>query len=194
MKRYLVELPAWCLAVVVSLLFTAAWLGYILTSQEIHYIIGVSSDGHTLSDWKAYRYDGSLVQYFPNWGTGVQILERPSDWGLIAFWWPAIASVSLGLLTAMAALLFAHKGPLQKRVRIPGLRITVSRVMAVIGSVAAWLWLVRFDPYTRAAGTLMFGFMLHAGFRRSFLARENTAQSARQRPSFREREWPDILS
>lgn len=179
MKRYLFELPVWGLMVVISLLFTSAWLGFILTSRETRYITGISSDGRPLyQDWKAYRYDGSLVEYTPNWGTGVQLLEPPTFWGLIAFWWPAVASVGLGLSTTLAALALARGRPLRKRIRIAGPRITLSMVMAVIGGVAAWLWLVRFDPYTRAAGTLIFGFMLHAGFRSRFLAKEAKARSA----------------
>ncbi|MGO9465299.1 MAG: hypothetical protein ACLQIB_36280 [Isosphaeraceae bacterium] len=182
MKRCLVELPVWCLVGIVALLITATWLGFVLTGNESGYINGVSSDGSPLfQDWTAYRYDGSFVGHTSNWRTrvtSVYVLQPPTLSGLIAFWWPAGASIAVALLTLVAALMPTSGPLLRKRIRIPRVRITLFRVMVLIGTVSAWLWLSRLDHYTRVVGTLIFGFMLHAGFRRSFLAKEAKVEGA----------------
>ena len=179
MKRHLVELPVWSIVTVIFLLVIVIWFALVLTSNESAYVVGISSDGRPLHEnWKAYSYDGRLVVYTPDWGSRVQVLDNPTAWGLIAFWWPVPASIGIALLTWLAARMPVVGSPLRKKIRIPAVRITLFRVMVVIGTVAAWLWLGRFDLYTRAAGSLIFGFMLHAGFRRSFLAKEAKAESS----------------
>jgi hypothetical protein len=181
-KQRFVTLPVWSLIAVVLLLAMTAWLGFALTSSDMSNIVGLSDTGRPLhQSWVAYRYDGSLVLHTPDWGTPIHILEQPSLKGLIAFWWPAVACTGLGFLTFLACLIPPSAGLLRKRVRIPRARITLLRGMVVIGTVGAWLWLGRFDPYTRAAGTLISGFMLYAGFRRSLLARR--ADSASTSPT-----------
>jgi hypothetical protein len=175
-KQRSITLPVWCLIVVGLLVIVMAWLGFVFTNSETSDAIGLSGTGRPLhQDWKAYRYDGSLVLHTPDWGTPSQVLEPPSLWGLIAFWWPAALSVGLGFATLLGCLIPQTAGLLRRRIRISGVRITLLRVMVVIGTVGAWLWLGRFDPYTRAAGTLVSGFMLYAGFRRSLLARRAAA-------------------
>jgi hypothetical protein len=174
MKRYLVELPVWWL--VMALLLTAIWARFALTPNVSDYFTGVSNGGGPLlHDWTAYKYDGSCAGYVSDLRTGftrVDVLHPPAVSGLIAFWWPAVASIGVGLLTLMAALMPTGRRLLRRRIRIPRVRLTLFRLMVVVGTVSAWLWLGRLDPYTRILGALVFGFMLHAGFRRSFLAKE----------------------
>ncbi|MGO9465300.1 MAG: hypothetical protein ACLQIB_36275 [Isosphaeraceae bacterium] len=179
MKRYLVELPVWCL--VVTLLLTAIWAGYALTiTVNRDSVGGLAVSFPWIGDGARYRYDGSLVAYvrFSSWRSPVHVILSRTVWGLIAFWWPAIASIGAGLLTLLVALL-PITGPLvRKRIRIPRVRLTLFRMMVVIGTVSAWLWLGRLDAYTRILGALVFGFTLYAGFRRGFLAREAKVDGA----------------
>ena len=128
--------------------------------------------------WTGYTWDGSFVEYTPGWGCEFLVIEPPTPLGVIAFWWPAAASVGIGLLTLIITPLPTVGPLLRKRVRIPRARMTLFRMMVVIGTISAWLWLGRFDLYTRTAGTFIFAFMLQAGFRRSFLAKNTNAEAA----------------
>ncbi len=180
MKRYLVELPLWCLIAIGALLFTALWaVNALTTNVSGHLTAYLTYDRPFNNDWIAYEYDGSLIAYWsPRAGRAfTNVIDPPTVSGLVAFWWPAGALIGVGLLTLIAALMPTSGPLLRTRIRIPRVRLTLFRLMVVIGTVSAWLWLGRFDPYTIAAGTLIFGFMLHAGFRRSFLAKEANAEA-----------------
>jgi hypothetical protein len=183
MKRYLVELPTWCLIAIVSLMSTAIWAGYAFLAEMPGDIVGDIWNGWSqdalFPTWTGYARDGSLIENTPGWGNQPRVLEPPTPFGLIAFWWPAVASTGIGLLTIAIAPLPAIGRLLRKRIRVPHARVTLFRMMVVIGTVSAWLWLGRFDSYTRTAGTLIFAFMLHAGFRRSFLAKVTRADGAK---------------
>jgi hypothetical protein len=180
MKRYLVDLSIWCLVAIVSLLLTAMWAAYGFLSSVpgdiVDDVLGWGLEGSW--EWTGYTYNGSLIEYTPRWGHQVRVVKPPTPFGLFAFWWPAVASTGIGLSTLAMTTMPTLGIPLRKRIRVPRARVTLFRMMVVIGTVSAWLWLGRFDGYTRAAGTLIFGFMLHAGFRRSFLAKESMAQAA----------------
>lgn len=178
MKRYLAAIPVWCLIVIASLLITAIWSGYALWADNPGHIVAGWSWDYSRRTWTGYTSDGSLVEYTPDWGYFVRVVEPPTVSGLIAAWWPAAASTGVGLVTVVFTLLPTCGPLLRKRIRIPRPRMTLFRMMVVIGTVSAWLWLGRFDPYTRTAGTLIFALMLHAGFRRSFLAKETKAEAA----------------
>jgi len=178
MKRYLLEVPAWCLIAIGALIFAALWaVDALTTNVSGHLTAYLTCDRPFNNDWISYEYDGSLIAYWsPRADRAfVNVINPPTVFGLVAFWWPAAASIGVGLLTLIAALVPTGGPLLRKRIRIPRVRLTLFRLMVVIGTVSAWLWLGRFDPYTIAAGTLIFGFMLHAGFRRSFLAKEANA-------------------
>jgi hypothetical protein len=172
MKPYCLELPVWCLLVAVALVFTAIWVVDALTTNVSGQIMArFRSDVPSFGVRRAYLYDGSLAQYV-KWDNKPYIIEPRSASGLITFWWPVIVSVGIGILAQIFVLLPTLGVPLRKRIQIPRVRLTLFRVMVLVGTVSAWLWLGRLDIDKRIIGTLIIGFMLHAGFRRSFLAKE----------------------
>jgi hypothetical protein len=182
MKQQVVELPVWFLIVAASLLITAAWIILVVKSEDHGYIVGMGGDGSPLfQDWTSYWHDGSFVGHSFNWQTraSVYVIRPPTVSGLIAFWWPLALSVGIALPTLIAALMPARGRLLRRRVPIPAVRITLFRIMVVVGAVAAWLWLRQLDHYTKAAGVLISGLLLYAGFRRSFLTRKSRADRAR---------------
>ncbi len=174
MKRHLVEPPVWCL--VVAPLLTAIWAGYALTTTVSRDSVGslIVSNPWNI-DGTGYRCDGRLVVYLSSRRIPLYVFPSRTVSGFLAFWWPVVASIGVGLLMLMACLLPAGGRLLRTRIRIPRVRLTLFRLMVVIGTASAWLWLGRLDPYTRILGALVFGFMLHAGFRRSFLAKKAEA-------------------
>jgi hypothetical protein len=182
MKQHALELPLWCLIVVVSFLITAAWIIFVVKSEDRGYVVGMAGDGSPLfQDWTSYRHDGSFVGHSFNLYTqinSVYVIQPPTVSGLVAFWWPLAASAGVAFWAIIAALLPERGRLLRRRVQIPNVRITLFRVMVVIGVVAACLWLRQLDHYTKAAGMLVFGVVLYAGFRRSFLTRQSTAERA----------------
>jgi hypothetical protein len=182
MKQRLVELPVWCLTVVVSVLIAAAWIMFIVKNDDRGYVVGVAGDGSPLfKDWTSYWHDGSFVGHSFNWQTQaptVYVIRPPTVSGLIAFWWPLASSLGFALLTLVVALMPERGRLLRKRICIPAVRMTLFRTMVVIGTEASCLWLRQLDHYTKAAGLLIFGLLLYAGFRKSFLARRSRADQA----------------
>jgi len=177
MKRSLIELPVWCLVVIVALLFTAIWVVDAFTTNVGGCLMArLSNHAPWNSERIAYLYDGTLIGYL--WADQTYVIDPPSALGLIVFWSPVAASVGVGLLAPIFALLPTLGVPFRKRIPIRRPRLTLFRVMVLVGTVSAWLWLGRFDLEKRIVGTLIIGFMLHAGFRRSFLAKEASKEPA----------------
>jgi hypothetical protein len=139
-----------------------------------HVMAGMRNDVSFTDDWVSYEYDGSLIAYYsarrdPSFAN---IVIPTTISGLIVYWSPLVAMLGVGLSAPVIALLPTLGRPLRVRIRIPRARLTLFRMMVVIGTASAWLWLGRFDPYTRIAGTVTFALMLYSGFRRSLLAKE----------------------
>lgn len=205
MKRYVVELPAWGLVIIISILFTSAWLGYLIephvwfmglalflaavwfgyaATTTVHCGIGggLSCSFPWNEDGTGYNWRGESALFSSSSRAPFYVpyyVVLPSTiLGCLSFWWPVIASVGVGLLTLMASLMPTSRPLLRKRHRIPRPRLTLFRMMVVIGTVSAWLWLGRFQAWIRAGGTLTFGLMLHAGFRGAFLVSHATAEGA----------------
>jgi hypothetical protein len=173
LKQKLAELSVWCLITISALLLMVIWAIDALTGNLSGHVVAVLSNDFPFTfDWVAYEYNGSLVAYAspnhdPAWAI---VLSPPTLFGLIACWSPVIALLGIGLLAPAFAMMPTLGKPLRWRIPVPRVRLTIFRLMVVTGMVSTWLWLGRFDPYTRLIGTLVVGFMLHAGFRRSFLA------------------------
>ncbi len=177
MQKSFVAIPVWCLVAVMALLTAALWTVYTLMGYRDGSLAGGWNWAKVDRSWTGYAYDGSLIEYTPGWGNQVRIVEPPTVMGFMVAWWPTFTSSSIGLLTLAIALLPNSGRLLRKRTRIPRPRLTLFRVMVVIGTVSAWLWLARFDIHKRIVGTIIFAFMLHAGFRRSFLAKKTNTEA-----------------
>jgi hypothetical protein len=161
MQRPHGQVPLWWLLISILVVMNAAAL--IAVFSWVSFSAG--SPGHPAR----YMYDGSVRAF-----RGV--IRPPSLLGALEVWWPVVVSGGVSLLVLAAGLVPAVQRLVAKPVRLP--RMTIFRVMVIVGLVAFWLWLSGTNTYWILRGIPVLLLTLVAGYRRGRLTEEIKAEPA----------------